>query len=236
MKRHRTSIRLKGWDYSEPGAYFGTICARARAPLFGRVVDGEMVLNAYGEIVREEWFKTAQVCPYVELFADEFVVTPNHIHGIIWIVDAGVGARRRRAPTVEQFGKPVPGFIPTIIRAFKSAVTRRINARRGTPGARVWQRNYDEPIIRNPVRVHGRAPLHAIRRYIAENPLRWHLDRYNPDATGPDPRGRPAGSPLPWRMLQTDARACPRDGRGAAPLRPYDPAPPKPWDDQEARP
>ena len=204
LTRHRRrSIRLRGYDYTQPGAYFVTICTHNRELLFGRVVDGEMVLNAYGEIVWEEWFKTAQVRPYVELFADEFVVMPNHIHGVVWIVGDMVGAQRRCAPTKPKPGgvtpnNVAPGSLGAIIRAFKSAVTRRINQMRGTPGARVWQRNYYEHIIRN-----DRA-LNAIRRYIAENPLRWHLDRYNPDATGPDPRGRPAGSPLPWRMLQTD--------------------------------
>ncbi|SMC25408.1 REP element-mobilizing transposase RayT [Desulfacinum hydrothermale DSM 13146] len=130
------------------GAYFVTIVTQDRACLFGHIVDGEMRLNAYGKIVRAEWFKTAQVRPYVVLHEDEFVVMPNHIHGIIWIVD-DVGARRRRAPTVEQFGKPVPGSIPTIIRAFKSAVTQRINGLQGTSGGVVWQRNYYEHIIRD---------------------------------------------------------------------------------------
>ena len=153
---------------------------------------------------------------------DEFVIMPNHIHGIIWIVetpehpDDTVGARRRaptmrrRAPKVEQFGKPVPGSIPTIVHAFKSAVTRRINALRGTPGARVWQRNYYEHIIRN-----DRA-LNAIRRYIAENPARWHLDRYNPNAVDPDPRVRDL-----WRRLQNNARTHSLHVRGEASPRPY---------------
>ena len=101
---HRRSLRLKGYDYTQPGAYFVTICTHQRQPLFGRVVDGNMVLNAYGEIVREEWFRSAEIV----LFPDEFVVMPNHIHGIVWIVaqdDApdmahrAVGAQRRCAPT-----------------------------------------------------------------------------------------------------------------------------------------
>ena len=195
-RHYRRSIRLKGYDYTQPGAYFVTICTHQRTPLFGQVVDGEMILNAFGEIVREEWFKTAQIRPYVELYDDEFIVMPNHIHGIIRIVadpTAVVGARRRRAPTVEQFGKPVPGSIPTIVRAFKSAVTKRINQLRGTPGAPVWQRNYYEHIIRT------ERTLIAIRRYIIENPARWSLDRYNPHTTGPDPMVRDI-----WHMMRTD--------------------------------
>jgi hypothetical protein len=94
------------------------------------------------------------------------------------VPDVVVGARRRRAPTLgttlEQFGRPVPGSIPTIIRAFKSATTRRINEWRGTPGARVWQRNYWEHIVRN------EKALERIRRYILTNPARWQMDRENP--------------------------------------------------------
>ncbi|MGC8720949.1 MAG: transposase, partial [Thermodesulforhabdaceae bacterium] len=145
-RHHRRSIRLKGYDYSQPGAYFITICTQGRAHLFGEVVEGEMRLNTWGQIVWEEWFRSAVLRPYVRLCPNEFVVMPNHVHGIIWIVndDDDVGARRRRAPTGERFGAPVCGSIPTIIRSFKSATTKHINALRGTPGASVWQRNYYE--------------------------------------------------------------------------------------------
>jgi len=86
-RHHRRSIRLKGYDYTRPGAYFITICTHNREPLFGRVVDGEMVLNALGEIVWEEWFRSARIRDEIELFPDEFVVMPNHVHGIVWIVE-----------------------------------------------------------------------------------------------------------------------------------------------------
>ena len=199
MKHRRTSIRLKGWDYTQPGAYFVTICTHERVPLFGRVVDGEMVLNPYGEIVRDEWFRSAEIRAEIELFPDEFVVMPNHIHGIVWIVatDDPAGYDENARPPVGATGRsplpphgPTPRSLGSFIAGFKSAVTKRINQMRGTPGARVWQRNYYEHIIRD------ERALNAIRRYIIDNPWRWHLDRYNPDATGPDPRGRPAGSPL----------------------------------------
>ncbi len=199
QRHHRRSIRLKEYDYTQPGAYFVTICAHGRAPLFGDVVDGEMRLNEMGEIVRVEWFKTVQLRPYVVLHEDEFVVMPNHIHGMIWIVD-DVGATRRVAPTkTNPPAGPAPGSIGAIVGQFKSAVTRRINQRRGTPGVRVWQRNYYEHIIR-----HERA-LNAIRRYIAENPLRWHLDRYNPHATGTDPQAQEI-----WQMMKENARTVGR--------------------------
>jgi len=82
-KHHRRSIRLKGYDYTQPGAYFVTICTQNREFLFGDIVDGAMRLNLFGEIVRDEWFKTAEVQQNVILYLYEFVVMPNHIHGVI---------------------------------------------------------------------------------------------------------------------------------------------------------
>jgi REP element-mobilizing transposase RayT len=97
---HRRSLRLKGYDYTRPGAYFITLVSFQRDEIFGEVVDGEMKLSSLGQVAQEEWLKTAKLSPYVKLFEDEFVVMPNHAHGIIWLAgDADVGARRRRAPT-----------------------------------------------------------------------------------------------------------------------------------------
>lgn len=176
---HRRSIRLKSYDYTQPGAYFVTFCAYQRQHLFGEVVDGNMVLNERGKIARYEWFKTAELRPYVKLYDDEFVIMPNHGHGIIWIEDDLVGARRRRAPTetTEKFGKPVKGSIPTIVRAYKSAVTYAVNKLENQLGAVLWQRNYYEHIIRND------RELHNIARYIQFNPLNWQLDRDNAQNT-----------------------------------------------------
>ena len=182
VRRRRKSIRLNRWDYRTPAAYFVTICTHDRVPLFGRVVDGEMVLNAFEEIVQGCWREIPEHFPHVEL--DAFVVMPNHVHGIISIVDDVGATHASPLPNGNAPRGPVPGSLGAIVGSFKSAVTKRINALRGTPGAPVGQRNYYEHIIR-----HERA-LDAIRRYIAANPLRWHLDRYNPDAVGPDPWAR----------------------------------------------
>jgi REP element-mobilizing transposase RayT len=174
QKHHRRSIRLKGHDYTQPGAYFVTICAYQRMHVFGEVENGEMILNETGKIARDEWFKTAEIRSYVNLYENEFVIMPNHGHGIIWIVD-DVGARRRRARTdvIEKFGKPVKGSIPTIVRAYKSAVTYAVNGAQNMRGAVLWQKNYYEHIIRD------ERELNNIGWYIINNPLNWQLDRDN---------------------------------------------------------
>jgi putative transposase len=179
-KHHRRSIRLKGYDYTRSGAYFITIVTQNRACLFGAVVEGRMRLNPLGQIVQECWLAIPDHFPHALL--DEFVIMPNHLHGIIVLqeMENSVGARHVPRRRREEFGKPVPGSIPTIVRSFKSAATKHINEYRGTPGAPVWQRNYYEHIIRND------RSLHRIREYIATNPLRWHLDR-NIHPTGTDP-------------------------------------------------
>ncbi|HID90244.1 MAG TPA: transposase, partial [Anaerolineae bacterium] len=76
-RHHRRSIRLPKYDYTQPGAHFVTICTYRRAHPFGEVVHGEMRLNEFGEIVREEWFRTAEIRPNVDLFDDEFIVMPT---------------------------------------------------------------------------------------------------------------------------------------------------------------
>jgi REP element-mobilizing transposase RayT len=174
----RRSIRVPGYDYAHPGAYFVTICAQGRVCLFGEVSDGEMRLNEYGRIVEQEWRQTAILRPYIEL--DAFVVMPNHFHGILIITEAGVGARRALPlPTdspemVRLFGKPPAQALSSIVGSFKSAVSRRVNVLRGTPGAAVWQRGYYERIIRN------ERELAAVREYIVNNPYRWADDPDNP--------------------------------------------------------
>ena len=179
----RRSIRLKGYDYREAGDYFVTICTRKRECLFGEITEGKMRVNDRGKIVEEEWVRTAVLRPYVEL--DSFVVMPNHIHGITCIRDNGRNTARL-APTSGRFGRPIPCSLPTIIGAFKSACTRRINEMAKTAGV-VWQRNYYEHIIRN------ESELSRIRQYIGNNPGRWGEDIYNPR------RGKARLAPTPNR-------------------------------------
>jgi putative transposase len=176
MDKTRRSIRLAGYEYSNAGAYFVTFCAHEKRHVFGRVESGAMHLNVYGEMVRDEWFRTAELRPNVVL--DEFVVMPNHFHAIVIITcdtncetisKANVGATRRVAPTLQS------NSLGSIIGQFKSMATKRINvyrAERGLPVVRVWQRNFYERIIRH------ETELDETRRYIGENPIHWATDEY----------------------------------------------------------
>ena len=180
VRHDRRSIRLTNYDYTQPGAYFVTIVTARRDHLFGEILNEVMCLNMFGQIASEEWYKTAEVRSYIRLMSDEFIVMPNHIHGIIRILNQPVGATRRVAPTKIPHG-PQAGSIGAVIAQYKSIVTKRINEHRNTSGVSVWQRNYWEHVIRN------ERALDAVRRYITENPRRWDLDRYNANATGKDP-------------------------------------------------
>ncbi|AEP13538.1 hypothetical protein Cabther_B0540 [Chloracidobacterium thermophilum B] len=183
------------------GAYFVTLCTQGRVCLFGEIVAGEMRLNEYGEIVQKEWFRSAEIRREIVLFSDEFVVMPNHIHGIVRIVEspnAHVGATGPTAgatdatvgatdATVGATGRspllqgPAKRSLASFVAGFKSAVTKRINEHRGTAGAIIWQRNYYEHIIR-----HAES-LNRIRAYILDNPLQWHLDHERAPATDAPP-------------------------------------------------
>ncbi len=189
QKHHRRSIRLKGYDYSQAGGYFVTIVIQNRECLFGDVVDGEMMLNELGKILLLTWNDLPSHNQHIIL--DEFVIMPNHIHGIIFInvgtdsniagADSNiVGAGSKPAPMEPAPMEPAPMVkkhhgLSEIVRQFKTFSARRINKHRGTPGAPVWQRNYWEHIIRDELE------LNRIRGYITNNPLNWEFDNENPN-------------------------------------------------------
>ncbi|MGQ9689180.1 MAG: transposase [Desulfobaccales bacterium] len=172
MAHRRQSLRLPDYDYSHQGAYFVTTCVKDKKPLFAKILNGEMVSNENGSLVLDTWNKLPAHYPHIAL--DAFMVMPNHVHDILMIVeenDQPVGAGLKPAPT-----KP----LSEVVRAFKTFSARAINLRRGASGQPVWQRGYYEHVIRN------ETSLNRIRDYIATNPLRWHLDRENPQAQGKD--------------------------------------------------
>jgi len=131
-----------------------------------------MNLNEQGSTVEKVWKEIPEHFTNVTL--DEFIVMPNHIHGILVLEETpDCRGTACRAPTVEGFGKPAKGSIPTIIRSFKSASTNRINRLDKRKGLSIWQRNYYEHIIRN------EGSLNRIRRYIQENPIKWSINTEN---------------------------------------------------------
>lgn len=167
-KHHRRSIRLQGYDYSQPGGYFITICTHNRKCLFGDVVNGEMILNAFGDIVKNCWLEIPEHFPHVGL--DEYVIMPDHVHGII-IIKNNVGVQNFEPPQ-NQYQKIIPKSIGSIIRGFKIGVTKWF--RQNTDIYIVWQRNYYEHIVRNEYE------LNKIRTYIINNPKNWEFDKNYP--------------------------------------------------------
>lgn len=153
QKHHRRSIRLRGYEYSDPGAYFVTICTDERRYLFGEIIDDEMHLNDIGQAVQWIWNVMPERFPTVEL--DQYVIMPNHIHGII-ILHAYQGAMNC-APT-----------LGLILRTFKALCTHYVRAAGAADFA--WQRNYYEHITRK------EGNLDGIRQYIIENPACWKED------------------------------------------------------------
>ena len=154
-----------------------TIRVRGSVPIFGEVLDGRMCLSSSGRVARRCWCEIPKHFPTVTL--DAFVVMPDHMHGIIVIGESrhqrNVGAQHaaplhlavRPLSTGGKSLRVEPGSLGAIIRAFKSATTKRINEQQGTPGKKVWQRNYYDRVIRSD------DELHRARRYIMTNPDRW---------------------------------------------------------------
>ncbi len=178
-RHHRRSVRLRGWDYARPGAYFVTVCTTQRQHLFGEVVAGEMRLNALGRLVDSVWRRLVQHMPHVDL--DAFQVMPNHVHAILRILAAVtpecVGDAQPSPPSRPGVG-PTSGELGAMVGNLKAVCTRRINRMRRSPGAPVWQRNYWEHII------HDEGEYTRIRDYILTNPVHWADDQlYGPDPT-----------------------------------------------------
>jgi REP element-mobilizing transposase RayT len=178
---HRRSIRLKEYDYSQAGGYFVTVCTHGRDCILGDIVEDNVRLNQFGEIVREEWLRTEQIRPEIRI--DEFVVMPNHMHGVIIINYVGATRRvvpqngstnrKKGDPSGRPYG-PAARSIGAIIGQFKSIVTKHINSLRKTSFIPIWQRNYYEYVIRD------EDDLNRIRQYIIDNPIRWDEDENNP--------------------------------------------------------
>ena len=166
------STRLSGWDYASFGYYFVTICTHERACFLGEICNGAMVLSPQGTIVAEEWRRTGVLRENVVL--DEWVIMPNHLHGIVIIRGANVethcnASLQRQQPT-NKFG-PQRNNLASIIRGFKGCTTKRIREAGFDFG---WQTRFYEHVIRD------EKSLDEIRSYIVNNPLKWELDKNHP--------------------------------------------------------
>jgi putative transposase len=181
----RRSIRWRGYDYSQCGVYFITVCVEKRLPLLADVVNSQCVLEESGEMIQKMWLDLPQ--RFSSLIFDEYVIMPNHFHGIIIIENAVTREIRdtNRATT----GRATTRVAPTvgdIVGAWKSLTTNAyiegVKNFGWTPfPQRLWQRNYYERVVRT------ECELNAIREYIAFNPVRWHQDPENPN-----PQGQPS--------------------------------------------
>lgn len=198
QKHHRRSIRLKGYDYSQEGAYYVTIVTWRREFLFGNIVNQEMMLSPYGEIVQKWWQEIPVHFANVETGA--FVIMPNHVHGIIYILGGrGTASYPKGVPVpkddgeipisqnnktvdVIQGGETPPLRIfngtPTlgqIVAYFKYQSTKEMNKIDNTSTVtKFWQRNYYEHIIRDEKDLQNKTD------YIEANPLLWDEDDENP--------------------------------------------------------
>jgi REP element-mobilizing transposase RayT len=204
-KHHRRSIRLKGYDYSQAGAYFVTVCVKNKENSLGKIIDGEMFLSEIGKIAEKCWNEIPIHYPHVQL--DKYIIMPNHIHGILKIIDndyvwvenegvKNVGAedfQPLRPHTQKNINMGIENFQPlhqpqSKINQYQKIIPKSLGSivRGFKIGVTKWcnhqkykhfafQRNYHEHIDRN------ENELNRIREHIINNPLQWQFDRENPD-------------------------------------------------------
>ncbi len=150
----RKHLRMQGWDFTSPGWYFLTVCTRNMRSEFGTVVNGHMTLNESGRIAEKFWHQIPEHFP--RAVVDEYIVMPNHVHGLLHLIDRPTACRG----PMEAFGKPVAGSVPTIMRSYKGAVTRAL-------GRNPWHRRFYE------VRARDERARTNIRNYIRRNPANY---------------------------------------------------------------
>jgi REP element-mobilizing transposase RayT len=173
--KYHLALRLKGYDYSKPGIYFITICTKDRQELFGKVENCRSILNNIGLVAGECWMEVPRHFPNASLM--DYIVMPDHLHGLICLNEKEDGTiYRASTEKAKSFGKPIIGSIPTIIRAYKAAVTRIINrnnskSRGKIHRAPIWQPGYYEHIIRD------EEELNYTINYIKSNPSNWETER-----------------------------------------------------------
>lgn len=177
-KYRTTSIRWEKWDYRNSGAYFVTICTKNRISYFGECVDEKMHLNNVGEIIDKYWKEIPH--HFLNVTLDEFVVMPNHLHGII-IINARLENETNHVDTLHcnvstnnKFMSkisPKSGSLSTILRSFKSICTKEIN-KQFPELVFGWQSRFYDRIIRD------EREFERIKQYILNNPQNWEKDQF----------------------------------------------------------
>lgn len=187
-----SSTRMQNWNYGWKGYYFITICTYKRICYFGEICNGKMILSQAGETAKDEWLRSPVIRPDMNLTLDEWVVMPNHIHGIL-IIGRNEFNNKEKNPAInttngdddiknsihlekEQQNKfgPQRKNIGSVIRGYKSSVTTQV--RKNIPDFE-WQERFHDHVIRD------EESLNRIRLYIKNNPRNWKGDRFNPDNT-----------------------------------------------------
>lgn len=175
------SIRLKSWDYSCNGFYYVTICVKNSEHIFGEIIDNEMVLSEIGKIAHQNWINMIEHFKNIEI--DEFIIMPNHIHGIILInneqlpcrdVIYNVSTNEPQSQKNEYFSNlsPSKNTLSVVIRTYKASVTR--DCKKNNLFLE-WQQRFYENIIKE------EESLDTIKKYIKNNPLNWSTDSNNPN-------------------------------------------------------
>jgi len=157
--------RLKGCDYSLNGYYYITICSHDRSEIFGLIKNEDININQYGQIVKNAWLQIPQHFENIKL--DQFIIMPNHVHGII--INGPVGTGHALSSNNNKNTKN--NNLSTIVGSFKSAATRQINQLNNNQFK--WQRSFYDHRIRT------EESLKNIREYIINNPKTWDTDENN---------------------------------------------------------
>ena len=176
-KYRRRSLRLPDYDYTQPRAYFVTICTWKRHSLFGEVVDDTMILNRSGQVARDQWIRLSIRFPQADF--SKYIIMPNHVHGIIWITSEMMGtgdkltdiSKKSLTHRTNHKNQIALRSLGTLVRAYKSSVTWRLHTLDQSTRMPIWQRNYYEHIIRD------EQDLQNISDYIQTNPCKWEQDQ-----------------------------------------------------------
>ena len=179
MLVRRPSLRAPHYDYRLPGAYFVTIVAAGRRCIFGHITAEGATLSPLGQAVHRCWQRIGEKRSGL-VTLDEYVVMPNHLHGLLMIT-ASESAPEHLIETAVRASGPAPRSLGAIVGQFKAAVSRE--AREIGESAPIWQRNYHERVIRT------QNVLDRIRQYIRDNPERWRSDRLFPAPAAAGRRG-----------------------------------------------